>query len=89
MVRCKMKLESVIPQLWGGAQATFRCEYDPKIVAEDIGFQKATPSGHALLTIDNPAALAQLVIGESYYFDMIPVPKPAPVQPGAVVDQTA
>jgi hypothetical protein len=79
-VRCKMTLESVIPQQWGGSQATFRCIYDPDICAEDVGFQKATPNGYAHLTIDNPKALEQLVIGASYYFDMTPVPVPAPPQ---------
>jgi hypothetical protein len=45
-IRCKMKLENVFAQAWGGAKAIFRCEYDQKI-AEDLSFQKATPSGLA------------------------------------------
>lgn len=74
MVRCKMTLESLTPFAYGGNQAIFRCEYDPKVCEEDIGFQKATPSGEVRLQIDNPKALAQLVIGQAYYFDMTPVP---------------
>jgi hypothetical protein len=70
-----MRLESVIPMTWGGSQAIFRCEYDPKACAEDAGFAKATPSGEARFQIDNPAVMSQLVIGGSYYFDMTPVPK--------------
>lgn len=76
-IRCKMRLESVIPRTWGGAQAIFRCEYDPKLIAEDVGFQKATPDGEARFSIDNPAALEQLTLGASYYFDMTPVPTDA------------
>ncbi|MDE2103554.1 MAG: hypothetical protein KGL39_40315 [Patescibacteria group bacterium] len=74
-IRCKMKLENVFAQHWGGAKAIFRCEYDQK-VAEDVSFQKATPSGFAEYQIDNPKAAEQLVIGKSYYVDFTPVPEP-------------
>lgn len=74
-IRCKMRLESLVPATWGGSQATFRCEYDPKIAEEDAGFQKATPNGEMRLHIDNPKALEQLTLGAVYYFDMTPVPK--------------
>jgi len=70
-VRCKMRLDSVIPISWGGIQANFSCSYDQKIFEEDAGFAKATPSGIAQFTIDNPRAIAELVIGEYYYFDMV------------------
>ncbi len=43
-------------------------------------FRRQRQTGHAHLTIDNPKALEQLVIGASYYFDMTPVPVPAPPQ---------
>ena len=69
-VRCKMRLTSVIPQTWGGAQAIFQCEYDQKLCEEDASFQTATPSGEARFQIDNPKALEQLVIGKAYYFDV-------------------
>ena len=74
-IRCKMKLESVIPHVWGGSQAIFRCEYDSKLCAEDVGFQKATPSGEARFQIDNPKATEQLVIGATYYVDFTPSAK--------------
>ena len=75
-IRCKMTLENVFAQSWGGSKAIFRCTYDQKI-AEDISFQKATPTGCAEFQIDNPKAAEQLVIGQAYYVDFTPVPKPA------------
>ncbi len=71
-IRAKMTLESVLPYAYGGAQAIFRCTYDPKTIEEDRGFQKATPSGEARFQIDNPKATEQLVIGKAYYFDISP-----------------
>ncbi len=70
-IRAKMTLEGVYAQSWGGAKAIFRCTYDQNI-AEDVSFQKATPSGMAEYQIDNPDAAKQLVIGKSYYFDITP-----------------
>lgn len=80
-IRCKMHLENIFAQSWGGAKAIFRCTYDPQLVEEDRSFQKATPTGMAEFQIDNPKAAEQLVIGEYYYVDFSPVPKPAPPQP--------
>lgn len=76
-IRAKMRLEGVYAQSWGGAKAIFRCEYDPNR-EEDKSFQKATPTGMAEFQIDNQAAVEQLVIGQTYYFDITPVPAPAP-----------
>ncbi|CAJ3071060.1 Uncharacterised protein [Burkholderia pseudomallei] len=70
-VRCKMRLNAVVGQSWGGVKAVFNCEYD-NTIEEDRRFQKATPTGMLELQIDNPAAIEQLVIGKSYYFDMTP-----------------
>jgi hypothetical protein len=70
-VRCKLHLESLVAQTWGGYQATFRAVYDDTI-EEDRRFQKATPTGFVQLTIDNPTVIDQLVLGKSYYFDMTP-----------------
>jgi hypothetical protein len=77
-IRCKMRLEDVMRTSWGGRKAFFSCSYDPELAKEDVGFQKATPSGSAEFIIDNPKATEQLVIGEHYYVDFSPVPKPAP-----------
>jgi hypothetical protein len=73
-VRCKMKLENVVPYEWGGVKAIFRCLYDPQLIEEDRSFQKATPTGVASFQVDNPTAIAELVIGRSYYFDITALP---------------
>ena len=73
-IRCKMKLQNVFANSWGGTKAIFSCEYDSQLVAEDASFQKTTPTGSAEYVIDNPKAAEQLVIGASYYFDITPVP---------------
>jgi hypothetical protein len=73
MIRAKLTLEGIYAQSWGGAKAIFRCTYD-QTIAEDVRFQKATPSGMAEFQIDNPKASEQLVIGKSYYFDIYEVP---------------
>jgi hypothetical protein len=73
-IRCKMRLEDVVRNSWGGRKAFFSCAYDDTI-PEDQRFQKATPSGSAEFVIDNPKASEQLVIGEYYYLDLHPVPK--------------
>jgi hypothetical protein len=46
--------------------------YDTSI-AEAQRFCKATPSGRMEMQVDNPAALAQLVIGQTFYVDFTPV----------------
>lgn len=80
-VRCKMRLNAVVGQSWGGVKAVFNCEYDTS-TAEDQRFQKATPTGMAEFVIDNPAAIEQLVIGKAYYFDMTPADDPKPATQG-------
>jgi hypothetical protein len=67
-VRAKLTLTSVADQSWGGKTLKFSAVYDTSI-PEDQRFQKATPSGSAEFTIDNPAALEQFVLGDSYYVD--------------------
>lgn len=67
--RAKMTLQGLVPQMWGGYQLLFQCQYDDKI-PEDQKFCKATPSGEARFTIDNPEAIKQFTIGKSYYFDI-------------------
>lgn len=70
-IRAKMYLEATVPNTWGGSQAVFRCQYDTSL-PEDQKFQKATPTGDARFSIDNPPALDQLVVGGTYYFDISP-----------------
>lgn len=76
---CKMTLENIFAQAWGGAKAIFRCVYDPK-VAEDVSFAKATPSGHIEMVVDNPVAAAELIIGKQYYVTFERISDPAPVE---------
>lgn len=69
-IRCKMRLDNVFAQTWGGAKAIFSCIYDQALCEEDKSFQKATPTGMAEFQIDNPKAAEQLVVGQYYYFDI-------------------
>ena len=74
-IRCKMRLEDVVRNAWGGRKAFFSCQYDQRLAEADVAFQKATPTGSAEFVIDNPKASEQLVIGEYYYVDFHAVPK--------------
>lgn len=74
MVRAKLRLASVTKTVWGGTFLKFEAQYDDSI-PEDRRFQKATPNGMVELQVDNPAALAQFELGDSYYVDFTPAPK--------------
>jgi hypothetical protein len=63
-----MKLTSIVKHHWGNTTLRFDCQYDDTI-PEDKRFQKATPSGHAEMTVDNPAAIAYFELGKTYYVD--------------------
>lgn len=71
MIRAMMHIQAIVPNGWGGVKVLFQAQYDDKI-EEDRRFQKATPTGSAEFTIDNPAAFGQLVPGGRYYFDIHP-----------------
>ena len=73
-IRCKMRLSQVIGNNVRRLEGNIPPRVNPKLVAEDAGFQKATPSGMAEFQIDNPKAVEQLVIGQTYYFDITPAP---------------
>ena len=47
-------------------------QYDQKL-AEDVSFQKATPSGRMEMRIDNPTAIERMPIGKVFYVDFTPV----------------
>lgn len=68
-IRAKMTLQGVFKNQWGGMKAIFSAVYDPNS-EEDRSFQKATPTANAEFAIDNPVVYDQLVIGQSYYFDI-------------------
>lgn len=73
-VRAKLTLNAVTEMSFGGKKLSFSATYDTSI-PEDQRFQKATPSATADFFIDNPKALEQFKLGDSYYVDFSPVPK--------------
>ena len=82
-IRCKMRLDNIFRMQYGGLKAFFSCQYDQRLSDEDVSFQKATPTGSAEYVIDNPKAMEQLVIGDYYYVDFIPVPKAEKIEKSA------
>ena len=67
--RCKFKLTGMTSDGW----FTFKCQYDTTI-PEDIAFTKYTPSGTIEVNINNPAVVAALKLGASYYVDITAAP---------------
>lgn len=84
-VRAKMRCDAIQTPEYGAGRVYFNCVYDPGSVPEDQAFTKFTPSGTATFLIDNPPALAQFVVGESYYVDFTPV---APVAATVPAEET-
>lgn len=74
-VRAKLRLSHITERNWGGSEPQrtlrFDCQYDQSI-PEDQRFAKATPSGFIELQVDNPAALVQFKVGQTYYVDFTP-----------------
>lgn len=73
-VRAKMRLNAITEHDTGSKTLKFYTSYD-QTIPEDQRFMKATPSGTIEMLVDNPAALEQFKIGESYYVDFTPAPK--------------
>jgi hypothetical protein len=82
-IRSKMRLSEVAEvagTVNGQKRLKFQSCYD-QTIPEDQRFQQATPWAEATYLVDNPAALEQFKLGEYYYVDFSPVPKPeAPAQ---------
>jgi hypothetical protein len=75
-VRAKFQLVSETANAGTKAKSlVFQPRYDTSI-PEDQRFATATPSGELKMYVDNPAALAQFELGQQYYIDFTPVPKP-------------
>lgn len=74
MVRAKVKCLSI-----EGNAVTFETVYETDdekgADPENVRFTQATPWGTIRLGIDNPSALEQFRVGESYYVDFTPAPK--------------
>lgn len=75
-VRAKFKVTEVITTQFNPTYSQTKIvltpEYDSKL-AEDVSFSKATPSGRMEMQIDNPAALAAMPVGKTFYVDFTPV----------------
>lgn len=75
-VRAKFKVTEIVNRQFspGYSQKTIvlQPEYDQKI-AEDVSFQKATPTGRMEMQIDNPDAIAAMPVGAKFYVDFTPV----------------
>jgi hypothetical protein len=71
-VRCKFVCQSIqdngTPE---SKRVTFGTQYDTTI-PEDQRFTRWTPTGVLDVVIDNPAAVAELVVGKAYYLDLSP-----------------
>lgn len=73
-VRAKLKLVSVTDYGNDNKDYTFKCEYDQKLIEEDITFSKWTPSGEFKVNVNNPEVHKQMTVGKTYYFDITEVP---------------
>lgn len=76
-VRCKFKLAETREAAGSeGKTLVFYPEYD-KSIPEDQAFNRYTPNGEFRMYCNNPAVLAQMKLGQQYYFDMSEVPPAA------------
>jgi hypothetical protein len=76
MLRCKMKVESVVETKDGDGkknqeQVTLRAVYGPE-GSENRQWARYTPSGELRLSIDNQNAFGKLVKDREYYIDFTP-----------------
>lgn len=75
-VRSKFKVTSIsrtqFTPTYEQVKIVLEPQYDQKI-AEDVSFQKATPSGRMEMQIDNPTAIERMPIGTVFYVDFTPV----------------
>lgn len=73
MVRALVHLDSITPhEGYPTKTLKFSARYDDTI-PEHKRFQKATPSGHIELNVDNPDAIVHFEPGKHYYVDFSPV----------------
>lgn len=70
-VRAKFRLNSITHYEWDSKKLQFAAQLDHTI-PENEKFTKNTPCGNLEITIDNPAAVEQFVIGKCYYLDFTP-----------------
>lgn len=70
-VRAKFQLNSITNYSYGGKRLRFEAVCDNS-TEENRRFNKATPSGHMEMTIDNQEAVRQFELGKFYYADFSP-----------------
>ena len=75
-VRAKFKVTQIIEthlsKDYSQKKIVLEPQYDQKL-AEDVSFQKATPSGRMEMQIDNPTAIERMPLGQAFYVDFTPV----------------
>lgn len=74
MVRAKFTVQEVRQSVFNPTARTLvlRPQYDTSI-PEDQRFFSATPTGEMTMVVNNPAALAEMELGKSFYVDFTPV----------------
>lgn len=75
MVRAKFRCSSINPAPGVSDEARhviLEAQYD-ETLPEDQRYSKFTPSGKLEMVVDNPPALAQFTVGQTYYIDFTPV----------------
>lgn len=79
-VRGKFMVTEITEMSWSATarKVVLTPQYDTTI-PEDQRYAKATPSGRIEMQIDNPSALAALLMGQQFYVDFTPVEVPAAV----------
>lgn len=77
VIRAKFKLTGILNQSWSPDHKEYRfdAQYDTRI-PEDQRFAQATPSGTIRMQVNNPSAHEFFKLGEEYYLDFTPAPKP-------------
>lgn len=72
MVRAKFKVVCIEEHYPGSRKVTLGTQYDASI-PKDVALNKATPSGHIEMQVDNPPAIEALALGKVLYVDFTEV----------------
>lgn len=73
VTRCKVRVHSVQESSGGVMVQIGSPQYDPNPESENGRFFQSTPGINISLGIVNKAAAANLIPGQDYYMDLIPV----------------
>ncbi len=73
-IRAKFKVVAITQHTdYSAVTIKLAPRYDEKI-PEDQRYASATPSGELSMLVDNPAAIEELRLGQSFYLDLTPIP---------------